>query len=278
MLPREVVIGAAALLLQCIYSTVYPQLAHHAQYSFAPLFESAKEAVKDLVDLVDLSGLYDQQEIPKSEPSEHKHRKERKGTQSQAGSKKASGKREVRLDEAMAEIMQPQIMEFVSQFKHGEEISTIINEDVDISWDVHRITDAVVPWAYYYRVRVRNKSSRPCAFRGAARFYVLKLPDGRVFPIHRVTEGPAGFTLEQGEEYLYSFIFFNDDKVLEAKLGFLFAKGSSSGERSPEEFVNASSAILQPHKARSTTMEQLQELNEGRFFQGAIDLRGVSYL
>jgi len=290
MIPREVLILVVLVLVQILYSAVYPFVQQHVQDGLQVLpalaqhvqeYVSAdRRSMADIV-LEYVSGVV-AQEVSSTTVQTQRASTSKPSTTKKApvdGQKKPKRSREEDLNDAFSNLMQPQMDAAVLHYKSGAESVAAETKDVDVEWDVHRVTDAQVPFAYYFRLRVKNRTSRPCPLSGIARFYVLKLPGGRVFPIHRITEGPAGFTIGVAEEYKYSWMFYTVDKVLDASGGMLLErKDRDSDFALADRFVNTTFGHLQPATSRGTTMEMMQRMNVGHNFMGALDLRGVSYV
>lgn len=280
MFPREVVIGVCLVSIQLLYSAVYP----YAEQSLQHLPDLVHEVHQQL-----LSGFHAIND-PATQPSGPANAgvsaavdRERKGSK-QPGKQKKKQKDKTGvlhdddlLGQAVDKRMGPHMSSVVDAFKTGGSVQVSASSDADLSWDVHRITDAEVPWAYLFRVRVRNVSPRPFPLQGLARFYVLRAPDGLVFPIHRITTGPASFSLDPGEVYQYSWIFFTKYKTLEAAGGLLFENSALEGEALEQRLVNATLAPLEPAKAVGITTDKVGGLMNEYSFMGALDLRGVTY-
>jgi len=188
------------------------------------------------------------------------------------------GAREV--DQAVAHRMMPHLNFIAAALKRQRRIQDSSVLELSTSWDVHRITDAgsEFPWAYLFRVSIKNTSPWPCALQGVARFYVLRAPDGLVFPIHRLTDGPSSFVLNSGEEYKYAWCFFTKYETLEAAGGLLFDNRTSDGGALDERFLNATLAPLQPARAKEIVYEDTKSLLATYNFMGALDLRGAEYI
>jgi len=182
------------------------------------------------------------------------------------------------VSQAVEQRMSPHMTDITQALKAKRSVIVPPQKELEISWDVRRIVDAEVPWAYAFRLGVKNVSPRPCPLQGLARFYVLRAPNGMVFPIHRITEGPASFTIDPGEEYKYSWIFYTKYKTTEASGGILVENKAKEGGVIEEQFLNATLPPLEPAKAEGIKSEKLQTFMRSYNFMGALDLRGVTYV
>jgi hypothetical protein len=267
-----VVIGAGVVLLQVLYSQVYPYLEQNLQGLAQPL--------SDLVSKTLPSGVPDQDAVasPAAATEVLGRQQER---QKKQGRRQEHALTEDDLEQAVAHRLMPHMSSVVQAFKaQGSVDKSAANGGLDVVWDAHRITDAEVPWAYLFRVTVKNPSPRPCPLQGLARFYVLRAPDGQgVFPIHRVTAGgPASFIVNAREQYRYAWIFFTKYKTLEAAGGLLLENRTKEEHSLEKRFLNTTLASLEPAKAQSIKSEKVQALIQGYNWMGVVDLRDVTYI
>eukprot|EP00931_Biecheleriopsis_adriatica_P058777 TRINITY_DN35073_c0_g1_i1.p1 TRINITY_DN35073_c0_g1~~TRINITY_DN35073_c0_g1_i1.p1 ORF type:complete len:290 (-),score=44.51 TRINITY_DN35073_c0_g1_i1:134-976(-) len=279
MPPRELTVGIVAVLLQLLYSAVYPYVEKS--------LKSLPSQAETLHGLNSFHGLG--QTAHSSEVSQTSHRDAQRQDGSQAKSKSAAAarkktsetpkvpSRKEAMDQAMSQRMLPHMSYVTETFKRANTLHVTTLPVLDVTWDVHRVTDAEVPWAYMFRVGIKNVSPRPCSLQGVARFYVLRAPGGLVFPIHRVTEGPASFILNSGDEYKYSWMFFTKYKTLEAAGGLLLENRAEEDTSLEKRFLNTTLVPLQPAKANGITLEKAQSLMRSYNFMGALDLRSVTY-
>jgi len=207
----------------------------------------------------------------------HRLKSRQQGGQRKKQGKKHVSRREV-VQEAVTQRMMPHMSSIIDTFKENGHVDVAPVSELEILFDVHRITDAETPFAYLFRVGLKNVSPRPCPLQGVARFYVLRAPDGRVFPIHRMTEGPASYTLNPGEEYKYSWVFFTRYKTAEAAGGILLENKNLEGRGLEERFLNITLGSVEPAKAKAVTSERAHALMKSYIFMGALDLTEVSYV
>ncbi|CAE8621091.1 unnamed protein product, partial [Polarella glacialis] len=164
-------------------------------------------------------------------------------------------------------IVRPRLKEVLSELKEGRpsqqhtEISPT-SEAVRGSWDVYRMKDNQ-KWTYYFRIRVENVGSSQVF--GTARYYALKQADGSVFPLSRVTQGPAGFSLSPGQSYCYSFMLSVTQELLEAQGGLVF--------RSDEELFEVQLDRLDLAEAPSLREAELEDVNDGYNFMGRLEIQ-----
>lgn len=293
MAPREIIIGAAVVCTQLLYSAVYPHFEQHI--SFVAQFAATAEAwLNGEIAPSDASQLqytaavcvntqsttsYAENGPHSSVASSHAHKKERLKNDHQHRSVKQLSRAEM-VERAVTDRMMPH-MSFVSGALKSDSYDSAggaSGPGLKMSWDVHRITDAQLPWAYLFRVTVANLSPNPCSLQGVARFYVLRAPDGSVFPIHRVTEGPASFIVDSGEKYQYAWIFFTKHETVAASGGLLLENKTAEGDDVMGRFLNATLTPLKPAKAQRVTSEMVHTLMQAYSFMGAIDLRGANYV
>lgn len=280
MLPREVVIGLVVVTIQWMYSMVYP----YAEQSLQSLPKLVAEA-GHLLNTIPLFNSADRQpteafptddrEVSPTPTPAQPQRKQQKKTQ--RGREEYESRAEV-LDQALSGRMIPHMSSMTETFKASGIVDAPSRAELDVSWDVRRVTDAEWPWAYAFRVIVKNVSPRPCPLQGVARFYVLRAPDSMVFPIHRLTEGPAGFMLNAGEEYKYAWMFFTKYQTLEAAGGLLLENRAEADIGFDERFLNTTLAPLEPAKAKGITSKDIQTWMRNYNFMGALDLRTVTYV
>lgn len=295
MPPREVAIGVIVVSAQLLYSLVYP----YAEQSLQSLPKLALE-VEKFIDGMRFFGdantmTSEGANVEKSlEPaptfqhgrdgiwlgvasdSHRLHSGQQEGQRRKRGEKHASRKEVVQ--EAVARRMMPHMSSTIETFKENGHVDAASVSELEIMFDVHRITDAEAPFAYLFRVGLKNVSPHPCPLQGIARFYVLRAPDGQVFPIHRMTEGAASYTLNSGEEYKYSWVFFTRYKTAEAAGGILLENKKLESGGLKERFLNITLASVEPAKARGVTSEKAHVLMKNFIFMGALDLTEVSYL
>jgi hypothetical protein len=275
MLPREVIIGVVVVTIQLFYSLVYP----YAEQSLQSLPKFAAE-VEALISNIprfnspDQAASDDTEAFTPDKPAQPQQKQSKK--KERGGGQRVS--REDVLGQVVSQRMIPHMSSITDTFKINGNVDVPPRKELKVSWDVRRVLDAEWPWAYMFRVRVKNVSPYPCPLQGVARFYVLRAPDGQVFPIHRITEGPASFTLNAGEEYKYAWIFFTKYQTLEAAGGLLLENKAKEDGRLEERFLNTTLAPLEPAKAEGITSERVQKWMNNYNFMGALDLREVTYV
>jgi len=278
MLPREVIIGAVVVTIQLFYSLVYP----YAEQSLQSLPRIAAEA-ETLLSKIHVFSSPDQHPQTSFDDTEATaagkpaRPQKKKSKETKRGSEQHIS-REYVLHQVVSQRMIPHMSSITDTFKSNGYVDIPPPVELKVSWDVRRVLDAEWPWAYMFRVRVKNVSPRPCPLQGVARFYVLRAPDGLVFPIHRITEGPASFILNSGEEYKYAWIFFTKYQTLEAAGGLLLENKAKEDRDVAERFLNTTLAPLEPAKAEGITSERVQKWMNSYNFMGALDLRAVTYV
>lgn len=186
--------------------------------------------------------------------------------------------REEVIYQGLTQHMLPHMSYVVEAFKANATVHVESHLGVNISWDAHRITDADNPWAYLFRVRVENITPRPCPVQGLARFYVLRAPNGFVYPIHRVTMGPASFLLNSKETYQYAWIFFTKYETAEAAGGILLENRTEFAGDLEKHFLRNTLAPLKPARAENITFKNVQSLVNRYDWMGALDLTHVDYI
>eukprot|EP00746_Dinoflagellata_sp_MGD_P070208 gnl/MRDRNA2_/MRDRNA2_28732_c0_seq1.p1 gnl/MRDRNA2_/MRDRNA2_28732_c0~~gnl/MRDRNA2_/MRDRNA2_28732_c0_seq1.p1 ORF type:complete len:264 (+),score=54.66 gnl/MRDRNA2_/MRDRNA2_28732_c0_seq1:58-849(+) len=263
MVPRELAIGATAVAVQLLYSVCYPYLA---------------PAGKNLVDLVDLSFL----------------------NQWFAGSESPNGRKPPNLDStdeiedvesAVRLRLQPHMDLLVQTFKNGEPLKFPTVDEIDVSFEVYQADEIFKvsgssrqPWAYFFRVTVQNQAKRSYHLQSIARGYVLKMfgENIPVFPVSRMTEGPAAYILKPGDEYRYAWTFLTSKQVLEASGSLLFSsKDMTNGndQTPPMQFLNATLGHVKPLDAPTISTEsELKSLATGYNYMGTLDFRHVDYV
>mmetsp|Transcript_82355 Transcript_82355/g.142819 ORF Transcript_82355/g.142819 Transcript_82355/m.142819 type:complete len:511 (-) Transcript_82355:84-1616(-) len=179
----------------------------------------------------------------------------------------------------LQEQMNPQIPGAIEALKKGKE-PKFAPGDVDCTWDVHRIDgerDNV--FQYFFRVTYKNTGSKTQTVSGSAkslaRFYVLQYEDGEVFYFTRLMEeaSPSQFSLRPGEEYKFCWMLIVSQEVKGMTGGTLFELLDGSPKKR-QGFTNAGMPVLSPKLADAvTTSAEVEELGEGHYFTGQLDLR-----
>jgi len=130
------------------------------------------------------------------------------------------------------------------------------------NWDAHRVTDAG-RCTYFFRVTIACLEGPPVV--GTARYYAMKYMDGSVFPLTRVTQGPAGFKLEPGQTYSYSFMLTVRAELTAARGGFLVRRGDVLFEAELDQ--------LPLNRIPSTTEIDIPRMNKGYQFMGRLEIQ-----
>lgn len=265
MAPRELVIGATAVVIQLLYSSCFPYI------------EPAGKHLAYLVDSVKWNDLFSGLKVSNGHASKS------------LDSDLDSSYGEIDVESAVRLRLQPHIDHLVQTFKNGDDLEFHSVEGIDVSFDVSRAVDIFKiagskqqPWAYFFRVTVQNKAKRAFNLQSVARGYVLRMTGGKVFPVSRMTEGPAGYILQPGDEYSYAWTFLTSRQVLEASGSLLFTKKDATNgdtERQPMRFVNATLGLVKPPDAPMVSSEEeLQKLVDGHNYMGTLDFRHVEYV
>eukprot|EP00747_Dinoflagellata_sp_TGD_P019096 gnl/TRDRNA2_/TRDRNA2_126942_c0_seq1.p1 gnl/TRDRNA2_/TRDRNA2_126942_c0~~gnl/TRDRNA2_/TRDRNA2_126942_c0_seq1.p1 ORF type:complete len:339 (+),score=29.39 gnl/TRDRNA2_/TRDRNA2_126942_c0_seq1:45-1061(+) len=184
--------------------------------------------------------------------------------------------------QAVTQHMMPRRLSVIVALKANTPVDIETTAGLHLSWDVHRIADAEryrhgpCPWAYLFRVKIKNISPSPCTLQGVARFYVLRAPDGLVFPIHRVTEGRDSPILNSEDEYKYSWIFYTRYQTLEAAGGLLMENVTEEDDEE-KRFLSSTLEPVDP-AGKSIVFEDVRDMIDSYRFMGALDLRDAQYI
>jgi len=189
------------------------------------------------------------------------------------------------LNKIAQERLNPMLVETVTAMGKGSNPVVETQNGIACTWDVHRVKqedDAEVQARiYFFRIDVRNESTEAASLQSLARFYVLRFQNGEVFPFMRLTEGAAGFKLKRGETYRYCWALIVSKELHGMAGGVLMEeKGADSadetGEQSEDERYPrcAMDPLLLPHLSDQVSMAQVQDLGQGYYYTGQLDLRG----
>jgi tetratricopeptide (TPR) repeat protein len=170
-------------------------------------------------------------------------------------------------------LLQPRINEVLSQLR-AEVPSGPPKEvqQVRASWDAHRVQD-LDKYTYYFRVSVECLSGPGVV--GAARYYALKHSGGSVFPLSRVTKGPASFKLAPGESYFYSFMLTLKEELRSAQGGLLLRGRGGCGKNDDlqgEIFEAPLERLEELNRHGAVREADLGRLNEGYRFMGRLEI------
>lgn len=232
LVPREIVVGVGALVLQQLYA--------HCVY---PLLSSADEpsvCFKANVTEVTL------------DPAEH----------------------------SIARVLALRLSDAVSALKADEELVATSGRDVISTWEVRRLSGFFLsvqeePYAYFFRVLVRNSAEALCTLESVASFYVLRFPGGRVYPLSLALEGKGRATLRPGEVHRYTGIFVTDHWALEAVGGVVLERLEPAVWPAA---VSGTLASVRPAEVGAVVAGDLHVLVGDSHFVGMLDLRDVQYV
>jgi hypothetical protein len=151
----------------------------------------------------------------------------------------------------------------------------------DCEWDVFRVEDwdeqsVHHAWRYFFRVRVIWCGGSPTVensgtIRSLARFYVLRLAGGRIFPLTRLT-GPRIFELEPGGSYRFHFTLVCGHELLDAAGGMLLERPYAGKHMSEHHYLDLPLGLVTPAAASSSEVERLRLGYED---VGQLDLRDL---
>lgn len=181
----------------------------------------------------------------------------------------------------------PRVMEVVQSFSDGTMQSARQPDtegdavQCDCEWDVFRVEDwgeqsVHNAWRYFFRVRVIRCGGSPTAensgtIRSLARFYVLRLAGGRIFPLTRLT-GPRIFELEPGGSYRFHFTLVCGHELLDAAGGMLLERPDAGKQMSERHYLDLPLGLVTPAAASSSEVERLRLGYED---VGQLDLRDL---
>lgn len=159
-------------------------------------------------------------------------------------------------------ILRPRIQDVISEMKAGTQsaLPLLTSKTVHADWDACRVED-MQKCTYYFRVRIKCLQGGPVS--GVARYYALQ-QGGSVLPLSRMTQGQAGFTLEPGESYKYSFMLSFAKDLSAAQGGLLL--------RCEDDFLEVGLARLHLCEAPAIREYEVARMNEGYSFMGRLDI------
>lgn len=185
---------------------------------------------------------------------------------------------------SVASVLELRLADAVSAFKADEEPAVTSSRDVISTWEVRRLSGFFLslheePYAYFFRVSVRNSAELPCALESVANFYVLRFPGGLVYPLSSTSEGRGKATLRPGESHCYAGIFLADHWALEAAGGVVLERREIvAGVAEDERFLSSTLARVRPAESDSVVAGDLHALVGDSHFVGMLDLRDVQYV
>lgn len=169
---------------------------------------------------------------------------------------------------AASALLRPRIQEVLAELTLGRPVSapavlpTLEPSQVHAGWDAFRIRDAD-KFTYLFRVRVKCLGKVRVASLG--RYYALKHAGGSAFPLMRLTQGSASFSLGPQETYCYSFMLTFASELLVAQGGLLLRCG--------EDIFEAGLQRLALHRADVLGEDDVARMNDGYNFMGGLDIR-----
>ncbi|CAE8635181.1 unnamed protein product [Polarella glacialis] len=147
-------------------------------------------------------------------------------------------------------------------------------EGLSCDWDVHRVpaTTNDGECTYFFRVRLRNEEEAPSPVRSLARFYALRFAGGRIFPLTRVTEGPAAFMLEPTEEHRFCW-HMSFRQELEDTAGGMLLERVGQAYEGDTRFVHTPLERRVPAEA---SLDEVERLKLGYVYTGQLNLNELS--
>lgn len=194
---------------------------------------------------------------------------------------------EVSLDFAehsVGRILTLQLSDAVSALKADEGLVAASSRDVISTWEVRRLSGFFLgmqeePYAYFFRVHVRNNADKPCTLETAAEFYALRFHGGGVHPLSLTPEGRGRVILKPGEMHRYAGIFVTDQWALEAVGGVVLERRELAAWPTQDAIVvSGTLASVRPAEVDAVVAGDLHVLVGNSHFVGMVDLRDVQYV
>merc|ERR1711862_892637 len=101
--------------------------------------------------------------------------------------------------------------------------------------------------------------------------------DGKTFPFTRTTEGSAQFTLAAGEEYKFCWALIVSKELRKMGMGVFMEEINGVTAEGSERLLHAGMPVLQPMDAPTHQMGAANQLGEGYFYTGQLDLRRLEF-
>lgn len=179
------------------------------------------------------------------------------------------------LHEVINERLRPQLVRVAQALSEGAtSIAGPGAPELACDWDVHRVAAAgEARRTYFIRVRVRSSAPGPSELQSLARFYALRFTCGRIFPLTRLTEGPASFSLKPQEEYRFCWHLAVGHDLRDAAGGLLLLEsGGVASVDSPPPEERLVSADLQVQVPTEVTQDEVERLRLGYLYTGTLNL------
>lgn len=188
------------------------------------------------------------------------------------------------LNEVLQEELGPQVGKVTDAFRRLADPAPCQVPGLKVTWDVHRVTPeetgASGVQVYFFRIRIRNEVTAPCPLRSLARYYVLQYSDGEVYSFVRPLEDQSSFVLRPGEEYRFCWALILKKELLGMAGGMLMERQGVILDRSAStnRYVTASiEPTLRPRDLSPIPMDKVQQLGQGYFYTGQLDLRRAKF-